>query len=280
MNSSDFTPIPSNQPKISAWRAIQTMISVAILVATLFTIWTPKSLFNSNLEEQMALMVRSSSTATPVPEPVAAVTATAQALPRIGIIAGHWGVEDDPGAVCTDIFNAEGNPLTEREVNLRIATYVTQKLMELGYSVDLLQEFDNRLLGYRANVLVSVHNDSCVYINDEATGYKVSPGYTSADTSSPNRLADCLTNRYGTATNLPFHRNSITRDMTDYHAFKEMNTNTVGAIIETGFLNRDHQFLIDHADQAAQGIVDGILCYIRNEPIEEPQPMIKATTAP
>jgi len=39
------------------------------------------------------------------------------------------------------------------------------------------------------------------------------------------------------------------------------------AIIETGFLNLDRDFLTQQPDLAAKGISDGILCYLRNEDI-------------
>ncbi len=82
---------------------------------------------------------------------------------RIGIVAGHWG--NDSGAVCTD-------GLTEVETNLRIASLVKEYLNAEGIEVDLLQEFDRKLYQYRAIALVSIHNDSCDYLGDTATGYK------------------------------------------------------------------------------------------------------------
>jgi len=60
--------------------------------------------------------------------------------------------------------------------------------------------------------------------------------------------------------------------MTSYHAFDEIDENTPAAIIETGFLNLDYQFLTKTPGLAAQGIAGGILCYIRNESISPPTP--------
>ena len=57
------------------------------------------------------------------------------------------------------------------EANLKIATLVVQKLKDLGYTVDLLEEFDARLDQYNGMALISIHNDSCDYINDDATGF-------------------------------------------------------------------------------------------------------------
>ena len=62
-----------------------------------------------------------------------------------------------------------------------------------------------------------------------------------------------------------FHYNSITPDMTEYHAFNEIDANTTAAIIETGFLNLDRKILTEHTDLVAQGVSAGILCYVRNE---------------
>ena len=55
--------------------------------------------------------------------------------------------------------------------------------------------------------------------------------------------------------------------MTNYHAFDEINTDTTAAIIEAGFLNLDRKILTESTDEVAQGIVDGINCFVRNESI-------------
>jgi N-acetylmuramoyl-L-alanine amidase len=158
--------------------------------------------------------------------------------------------------------------LTEADVNYKIATLVQQKLNDRGYQVDLLNEFDTRLNGYRAVAIVSIHNDSCEYINDQATGFKVASALTTRDANRANRLLACLVDRYHAATGLPFHAGSITPDMTSYHAFDEIDPNTVAAIIETGFLNLDQEILTQHTDQVADGVVNGILCYVNNENVE------------
>jgi len=238
---------------MSFFRAFQTVISVAILVATLFTLWTPASLFTNSLAEKMNIAFE------PKPaEQSTFPTPTARPAPRIGIVAGHWG--NDSGSVCSD-------GLTEADVNLKIATLVKQNLTSEGYEVDLLEEFDHRLLGYQSLVLVSIHNDSCDYVNDEATGFKVSAAQSNAYPEKASRLTSCLIDRYGAITHLPFHYNSITPDMTEYHAFEEINTNTTAGIIETGFLNLDRRILTEQTDLIAQGVTAGILCYVRNESI-------------
>ena len=56
--------------------------------------------------------------------------------------------------------------------------------------------------------------------------------------------------------------------MRDYHSFREIAPSTPAAIIETGFMNADRSLLTEHPDRAAQGIVDGILCFLA--PAAEP----------
>ena len=128
----------------------------------------------------------------------------------------------------------------------------------------------------RALAIVSIHNDSCEYINDEATGFKVAAALNTNDLNRANRLTACLVDRYERDTNLTFHAGSITSDMREYHAFREIDPSTVAAIIETGFLNLDREILTKHTDRIAEGVMDGILCFANNENIE-PTPIPSLT---
>ena len=141
------------------------------------------------------------------------------------------------------------------------------RLEAAGFEVDLLEEFDTRLVEYQADALVSIHADACYYINDEATGYKVSRSAVSDVPQSAQRLVDCIIDRYARATQMQFHPGSITLDMTEYHTFYEIHADTPAAIIETGFLYLDRAYLTQHPEEVARVIVDGILCYIHNEPV-------------
>ncbi len=257
-------PTTVSKRKSSVSGNLQAVIAVAILMATLFTMWNPANLFSNQLLNQ-ALQ---SFVSNPVVAPVATEGTSQPTFTRIGIIAGHYSDDPakyDPGAVCSD-------GLTEEKVNYNIAYLVFQKLTALGYQVDLLQEFDPKLMGYQAAALVSIHNDSCQYINDDATGFKVASAIASASPENDTRLTNCIIDRYGKDTNLHFHFNTITPDMQMYHAFYAVNSQTPAAIIETGFLNLDRTFLTEHTDTVAQGVVDGILCYLRNESIESATP--------
>jgi len=259
-------PAGSRRRKTHGANPFFSTVGIAILVATLFTAWTPNSLFAGNFQEQLRTLL--------TPQPGLETTlSTSQPQLRIGIVAGHMG--NDSGAVCTD-ENGQVT-LTEVDVNLEIATLVRESLTSRGFQVDLLNEFDTRLNGYRAVALVSIHNDSCEYINDEATGFKVAASLETRDINRAQRLTACLTNRYQTLTGLTFHANSITPDMTEYHAFSEIDPNTITAIIETGFMYLDRDILTERTDLIAEGVTQGILCFINNEsvlPAEIPLPTI------
>lgn len=245
----------SSQPRPRPVFAIQTTLIVALLLATLFTMFPSQGLANGNFYERLSLLL--------TPRPANAIT-TAQPQLRIGIVAGHLG--NDSGAVCVD-GNGEVT-LTEAEVNLEIAAIVEQQLKQAGYQVDLLNEYDTRLNGYRALAIVSIHNDSCEYINDQATGFKVAAALNTNDINRANRLTACLVDRYMQITDMTFHAGSITPDMREYHSFREIDPSTVAAIIETGFLNLDREILTKETDRVAAGVVEGILCFARNENIE------------
>ena len=236
--------------------AISRTFAVALLVATLFTAWTPNSFFANNLREQLKLIL--------TPQPGSNPVLTPQPQLRIGIVAGHTG--NDSGAVCID--SSGQVTLTEAEVNLDLASRVQTGLVELGYQVDLLNEFDTRLNGYRAVALVSIHNDSCDFINEQATGYKVASSLDTRDVQRAQRLTACLVDRYQKTTGLTFHKGSITSDMREYHAFSEIDPETITAIIETGFLNLDQQILTKEPDRVAEGIIKGIQCFVNNESVD------------
>jgi N-acetylmuramoyl-L-alanine amidase len=234
-------------------------VLVAIFLATLVNLWTPASgFFAGGLSRQLDLLLTSQPPRDPPRTPQAGQL-------KVGIVAGHGG--NDSGAVCRD---ANGDvTLTEADLNVKIASIVQQRLTDEGYQVDLLNEFDTRLNGYRAVALVSIHNDSCEFINDNATGFKISSAVNTRDFNRASRLNQCLVDRYSSATGLRFHSGSITEDMRDYHAFSEIDSNvTVAAIIEAGFMNLDYDLLVNQTDRVADGIVNGILCFLRNENVE------------
>ena len=166
--------------------------------------------------------------------------------PHIGIVAGHSGY--DPGAVCPD-------GLTEVKINTRVANAVADQLRQRDMYVEILQEFDTRLDGYQADAFVSIHADSCEF---DLSGFKVAS--LEEGSVASRKLADCLWVRYAQVTGLAPHPDTITYDMRDYHAFREISPATPAVIIEIGFMKGDREFLTQEYDVAAAGIVSGIEC--------------------
>jgi N-acetylmuramoyl-L-alanine amidase len=113
--------------------------------------------------------------------------------------------------------------------------------------------------------LLSIHADSCQYINELATGFKVARVQDSRVPDQEDRLVACVTEQYRSATGLRFHANTVTFDMTRYHAFYEIDVTTPAAIIEIGFMNLDRAILVEQPDVVAKGIVDGLRCFIEGE---------------
>jgi N-acetylmuramoyl-L-alanine amidase len=247
-----------------ALRHIAIVTAAGVALATVFTAWTPTTILPHNVGDEIAAVIatsRSELQGTPTALPVVATLEPPK--PKVGIVAGHNGPQSDPGTVCP-------NGVTEAMVNRDIATRVQAGLETNGFHVDLLDEFDTRLVGYEALAVVSIHNDSCAYVNDLATGYKVAGALDTGAPAQAAQLVDCLTERYGARTGLPYHAGSVTADMTSYHTFYEVNAATPIAIIETGFLNLDFKILTEEPQRVAQGVIDGIMCYIKNEVIVTP----------
>jgi len=172
---------------------------------------------------------------------------------KIGVVAGHW--QHDSGAVCPD-------GLQEVHLNLDVASRVVAILQHEGFDAELIPEFSPMLDGYQASAFVSIHADTCAETG--LSGFKVARVAASAIPRQEDRLVACLIQEYGKATGLPFHQDSITFDMTDYHAFREIEPNTPGAIIEMGFMNADRELLTEHSSDLAQAVAQGILCFLKD----------------
>lgn len=258
------TPIDENPPSSPIRRrlSLSWLIIVAAVAATIFTAWTEPGLLPNELGQTVSVALNINST----PEPEWP-TPTPRARLLVGIVAGHSG--NDSGAVCPP----ELNNTREVDINLSVAERVRENLIKLGIDAELLTEFDDRLQDYRANALVSIHADSCQYVNEEAKGFKVAPALSNSYPEQSQRLTNCLRARYGETTQMRYHSGSITRDMTEYHAFEEISSLTPAVIIEVGFMNLDYKILTEQPDLLADGVTKGILCFLKNEPVvSENQP--------
>lgn len=179
---------------------------------------------------------------------------------HVGLVVGHWG--HDTGAICAPSLGGH----VEVDINYTVADLTRQYLEAEGVRVDLLKEFDDNLDGYQSDALVSIHADTCEYIPDLGTGFKIAEAADNKRPEQAARLMACLQNRYAEATGLRYdHR--ITEDMTSYHAFGEIDTNTPAVIIETGYMNQDRELLTRNPSLVAKGISAGIMCYLNREEV-------------
>ncbi len=189
---------------------------------------------------------------------------------RIALISGHAG--NDSGAVCS---NAEGvATMTEANLNSVIAGKVAALLQGGGASVLLLDEYDARIDNLDADMLLSLHADSCI----EASGFKAARYVYSQTPTADDRLVACIDSAYALATALQIHANTVTHNMTEYHAFRKVGVNTPAAILEMGFLGGDGALLQQQPDRVAQGVANSIYCFLNGDtpgappaPLENPQ---------
>lgn len=249
----------------SVMRHLAVTLATAAILATVFTAWTPAGLSPSELAGQLAAALEGK----PTEQTSFYFPPTGSSDPSeltIGIVVGHSGPHPDtgypdPGARCSD-------GLTELMINQAVGDLVKGMLEAEGLKVDLLEEWDDRLNGYRAVALVSIHADSCEPSGEYATGYKVAAAVETRVQDKAQRLVACMIDRYGRVTDLRYHQYSITVDMTEYHTFREIHPQTPAVIIETGFMYLDREYLTNHREEVARGISDGILCYVYNEPAD------------
>ncbi|MFZ1755081.1 MAG: N-acetylmuramoyl-L-alanine amidase [Caldilineaceae bacterium] len=186
-------------------------------------------------------------------ESLAGLLPSAPKPPHIVLISGHKG--NDSGAVCTDAAGTV--TVEEADVNAAVAERVAGLLRQKGDEVDIFDEFDERLQGLMADVLVSLHADSCVAYS----GYKAAHR-DNAPSAADSLLLACMDERYPAATGLIYHPDTITQDMIDYHVFRKIDRSTPALILEMGFLGGDGHLLTEGADTVAQGVADGISCFL------------------
>lgn len=247
-------------------RTFLVVIAAAGLMATIFTWFTPNQFIASSVRDELSIAQATS-------QPAAAVRATVLPTPnwlrRIGIVSGHRGPENDPGAVCPD-------GLKEADINFSVAQTVVRNLRSRGYSVDLLDEFDPRLENYQAAGLVSIHANTCqVWPGEVVSGFLIAAAAARVTArGNDNVLVECIAQYYHPATGLQ-RREGLTVDMTDYHTFREIHPLTPAAIIELGFMLADRDILTQKTDVMADAITNGILCFL--EPRQLPATVTPAS---
>ena len=190
---------------------------------------------------------------------------TPQWMRRIGIISGHRGLgltqNRDPGAVCYDEY--ENVTLEEHSINFAVSTRVVANLEAMNFTVDMLDEFDPRLVDYRANALVSIHANSCIDFGEYVSGFIVSKSDARPKTGADVFLRECIALNYSEYFALERSFNE-TEDMINNHAWRKIHPLTPGVILEMGFMLADQEILTTQHDRLAHAITMGILCFIEN----------------
>lgn len=220
-------------------RVLQTVILVAIVLATLFTLWNPYKLFSQQEVTQTNLQKNADGTSTE--------------YSTIGILVGHWKV--DSGHVCE-------NGIVEADVTEAIANQVSIKLNALGYPVKLLAETDMDLINYRGPALVALYTGSCEDTPENKSGFMIGTTLSTSDLNSSNALAVCMGEIYQASTKLDFTYQIIASDQPAFTLFEMVNPDTPMIYLEMGSLYHDQSVLIENSEKVANGIVNGIQCYL------------------
>lgn len=211
----------------------------------------------------------------PQPEPTAAPErreTVAVAVPgagapwRVGLQIGHL----DSAKLPAELSRLRGSTgayaagITEVEVNLAVAEAAAELLQDAGIEVTVLPATVPP--GFAADAFVSVHADGST--NSGVRGYKISPPWRASPAS--RKLVATLLEHYGAATGLPRDLNGVTYRMRGYYAFNSYRyrhaiaLTTPAAILEMGYLTNgtDREYLLAHPEQAAAGLVAGILAFL------------------
>jgi N-acetylmuramoyl-L-alanine amidase len=78
-------------------------------------------------------------------------------------------------------------------------------------------------------------------------------------------MLKCIDEKYAAATGLTKHPDTVTHNMTEYHAFRKIAPTTPAAILELGFLGGDGELLTNGVDQVATGVSDSVQCFLDSE---------------
>ncbi|MCC6177214.1 MAG: N-acetylmuramoyl-L-alanine amidase [Chloroflexi bacterium] len=189
---------------------------------------------------------------------------------RVGLQAGHWLTEQVPAELRGLQHGAIGGGKMEWEVNLDIGHRTKALLEAQGVVVDILPT--TVPIRYRAHLFVSIHADGDTTCR--TSGFKIAHPAFSSLPSVDDRLVESLYAAYGAATGLRRDDEHITSRMRYYYAFNSRRfchavaPGVPQAIVETGFLTNaaDRQLLIARPDVIANGIADGILRFLRENP--------------
>jgi N-acetylmuramoyl-L-alanine amidase len=190
---------------------------------------------------------------------------------RVGIQAGHWLNAELPGELSAlkGSTGAEGKGWAEVDVNLDIARRVVALLEKAGVQADLLPA--TVPVDYQADAFVALHGDA--NSDPAASGFKVARSDWSRIPAKDDALVGDIISAYQAGTGLKNDPATITYAMRRYYAFNNrryqhaVDPATPSAILEMGFLTspKDRDLLVNHPDQAARAIANGILKFLTDQ---------------
>jgi len=224
------------------------VVSAAVLVAILFTLWNPRKLFRTPNIYDLFQSEAAIETA------VSNLNANDGVI-QIGILAGEW--KNSTGEVCAD-------GIIEVDINLNIANRVKLDLEDRDFQVDLFPEFDLDLLNYDADVLVAIYSGSCLQKPLPPSGFKIGTSLTAENPEVINQLAVCLAENYQESTHLPFSYEVINPDHSSYHIFRDVHPDTPAVLIEIGMLSTDRNLIENKTTSIVDGITAGIECFLES----------------
>lgn len=226
------------------FHAVQSVVGMAILIATILTLWNPRSVFRTPNIGDLFQSASKEEEFLPdiIPEKI-----------HIGILSGHW--QNSPGEVCAD-------GRTEHDVNYGIAYQLKLQLEGLGYKVDLFPEFDEGLFNYGESMLIAIYSGSCAKKPYPPSGFRIGTSLTAENLEQVNNLSVCIAETYQEQTGLPFFYDVIDPDHSSYHIFRDISPRTPAVRFEVGSLSTDHDLIFNQSGKIVRALADGIVCYL------------------
>jgi len=228
-------------------RGVQTVFSIAVLMATLLTLWNPRRMLRP---ASLDALLREAEKA----ETDGAESGTSDEN-QIGILSGYW--QNNTGEVCAD-------GVIESDVNYLIASLASQILMDEGYDVKIFPEYDLELLNHKGRVFVALYSGSCAENPNPPSGFEIASSLTAADPDTIDKLSLCLSDRYRESTGLNPSFDVINPDDPTYHTFRDIDPETPAVRLEMGSLASDRHILLENPEAAASGIAAGIICFLES----------------
>ena len=230
------------------FRGIQSVVTIAILIATLLTLWNPRKVF---MTPNIYDLFQSEATLDAHDTNLIVDDSSI----HVGILAGHW--QNHTGEVCAD-------GVIEADINYAIANRVKLDLEGKNFQVTLFPEFDLDLLNYEADVLVAIYSGSCLQSPPPPSGFKIGTSLTAENPEKVNNLAVCLAENYQKYTQLPFTYEIINPDHASYHIFRDIHRDTPAVLIEIGKLSTNRDLIANRSSSIVEGITAGIICFVEN----------------